>query len=800
MSNPIRFFFGLLFFLLPGALQAQYTLKGRVTVPDGRTNAATGAHVVLLPEGKLTFTDANGAFSFTGITAPECTVRVSLNGCQPEEQIVTLLPGLITELVFRLERDFGVTDVVLISALRASSRTATTFSNLTKAEIQKANFGQDLPFILNQLPGTVVSSDAGAGIGYTGIRIRGSDPTRTNVTINGIPLNDPESHGVFWVNLPDLASSVDNIQVQRGVGTSTNGAAAFGATINLQTTTLQPTAYAELTNGYGSFNSRRHTLSAGTGLIGGRFAIDTRLSRITSDGFVDRAFSDLSSWFVSGSYYGKKSLLKLNVFSGKEQTYQSWWGLPEALLETNRTWNYYTYENETDNYQQDHYQLMYAFSPSDKWEINLAGHYTYGRGYFEQFRESDDFSTYGFSPIELGDSLVATTDLIRRRWLDNHFYGTVFSATWKPSRKLTATLGGGANQYLGDHFGEVIWARFASASSIRDRFYESNSVKNDANTYLKLFWEPSVSLRAYLDLQVRQIGYTFEGTDIGPRPISGDFSFTFFNPKAGLTWFVSDVAHFYTSFSVAHREPVRNDFVDAPQGIVPQPEVLRNLEAGYRYRNQRISLSINGYWMDYTNQLVLNGELNDVGAAIRQNVPDSYRLGLEAVAEWRLVPDRLTLAANAAFSRNKIRTFEEVIYYYDADFNFEQTVVNTFRNTDISFSPNVVAGATLTWNPVKQAEVAWLSKYVGAQFLDNTGNTDRRLDPFWVNDLRFSYAIRPAWMREINLGLQVNNVFNHLYEPNGYTFNYGYAGELIVENFYYPMAGINWMGMVTLKF
>jgi iron complex outermembrane receptor protein len=704
-----------------------------------------------------------------------------------------------------------ISDEVIIRATRASAQTATTYSDLDKEEIKKRNFGQDLPFVMNQLPSTVVNSDAGTGIGYTGIRVRGTDPTRTNVTINGIPYNDPESHGTFWVNLPDMASSVNSLQLQRGVGTSTNGAAAFGASVNIQTTTLNPEAYAEINESFGSFNTWKHTLQAGTGLINEKFAFDIRLSNINSDGFVDRATADLKSFFASGAYYGKKSLLRINVFSGKEVTYQSWWGLPESKLEDDRTDNFYTYENEVDDYQQDHYQLHYSLQLADGLNLNTALHYTRGRGFFEQYREEEAFAAIGLPSLVLGDTTISSTDLIRRRWLDNHFYGTTYSLNYQPQNgkladRLELTLGGSWNQYDGDHFGEIIWARFAGNTEIRDRYYDNRALKTDFNTYGKALLKLGDKLSAFLDLQYRQIDYRYgdstlnaPGIDNDRRPLLGDFTFNFFNPKAGLTYTLDNRQQLYASFGISNREPVRNDFIDAPEGQTPLHETLRNLEVGYRLETQKLRLAANYYLMDYVNQLVLTGELNDVGSAVRTNVEDSYRMGVELDASWRVAP-RLMLSGNVALSRNKIANFTETIYQYDENFDFTGIRTVQYENTDISFSPNVISGATLTYQPIKGLEFSWLSKFVGRQYLDNTQNVERSLAPFFVNNFRAFYSFQPSWAKEIRLGLLLNNVLNELYEPNGYTFNYEFDGQLIVENFYYPQAGPNFMLNLSARF
>ncbi len=695
---------------------------------------------------------------------------------------------------------------VLIQSTRATAQTATTYSDLKLAEIRKRNFGQDMPFVINQMPSVVVNSDAGTGIGYTGIRVRGSDPTRINVTVNGIPLNDSESHGVFWVNMPDFASSVNNIQLQRGVGTSTNGAAAFGASLNLQTSKIIPEPYAEINETVGSFQTTKHTLSAGTGLLKDKFSFDLRLSQLNSDGFVDRASADLRSFYASAAYLGKKSLLRLMAFSGHEVTYQSWWGLPEAKLDEDRTYNYYTYENEVDDYTQSHYQLHYSLQAMENLNLNASLHYTKGQGFFEQYREDDALANYKLPAVVLGDTAITSTDLIRRRWLDNDFYGVTYSVNYEPVTFLKLTLGGAWNQYDGDHFGEIIWARFASNSAIRDRYYESRGLKNDFNTYLKSLIGFSDKLTGYIDLQYRSINYQYgdssladAGTDNDLKAIFGQHDYHFFNPKLGLTYQINPAQQVYASYSVGNREPVRSDFIDAPEGRTPLHESLRNLEAGYRYTSGKLSLQANYYWMDYTNQLVLTGELNDVGAPIRVNVPDSYRMGIELDAQTEL-NSWFSLAANATFSQNKIKDFTEVIYQYDAAFTFTGVKNISYSDTDISFSPNVIAGLSLHFKPVKDLEISLLNKYVGRQYLDNTQQKSRSLDPFFVNNLRLLYTLETSWAKEVRIGLLINNLLNEQYEPNGYTYNYEYDGTLYVENFYYPQAGTNFMLNLGLRF
>ncbi len=793
------------FLLLPICLFSQnnHSLEVQVVAQGSKENISS-AKVSIVEIGQENPSNLQGKVRFTGLSTGTYTVIVEKEGYIDWEQTVELDGNVTVKAILLAE--FAEISEILISSTRATDQTATTYSELTKKEVQEQNFGQDLPFLLNRMPSTVATSDAGAGIGYTALRIRGSDPTRTNITINDVPLNDPESHFTFLVNLPDFASSVQSLQVQRGVGTSTNGAGAFGASVNIQTTNLSLQPYAEFNNSYGSFNSWKNTLSAGTGLIEDKFALDVRLSKITSDGFVDRASSDLKSFFVSGSYLGKKSQLKLNIFSGKEVTYQSWYGLPESKLTDDRTYNFYTYDNEVDNYQQDHYQLQYTANPSNDFTLKVGLHYTKGRGYFEQFRADDDLADYGLANIVLGDTSISSSDIIRRRWLDNDFYGATYAFNYQANEKLKFTLGGAWNQYDGDHFGEVIWARYASSSDIRDRYYESRGFKTDFNTYFKTIFQATDNLSAYIDLQYRLIGYQFgdstllaPGKDNDGQAILGDYTYQFFNPKFGLTYQLSPQQQAYASFSIGNREPVRNDFTDAPEGRTPEHETLRNLEIGYRMQQKKVALQVNYFLMDYTNQLVINGELNDVGAALRQNVPDSYRMGVEVDGKVDITPT-LSFSANAAISQNKIKEFSELIYQYDADFNFIGTRTVTYEDTDIALSPNLIGGATLSYRPIKGLDISLLSKYVSRQYLDNTNQESRSIDPFWVNDLRIWYSFQPSWAKEIRIGFLLNNFLNETFEANGYTYNYEYAGQLVVENFYYPQAGTNYFVNIGVRF
>jgi iron complex outermembrane receptor protein len=794
-----KFYVCLAFCLASFTSWAQESLIGKVL--DAQSNEPLiGASVWTAKAGRGAVTDQNGDFKISKLPTETILLKVSYLGYESLEQEFKL--PYSGELVLKLNSKDILTEEFIVSATRASETTPTTFSTVTKEEIAKRNLGQDIPILLNFTPSVVSHSDAGGGVGYTGLRIRGTDQTRINATVNGIPLNDAESHGVFWVNMPDFASSVENVQIQRGVGTSTNGAAAFGASLNFQTDTRRDEAYAEVGSGFGSFNTFRNSVKAGTGLLNNRFAVDARLSKITSDGFVDRAFSDLKSFFVSAGYYGENAVIKFNVFSGQEQTYQSWNGLPESKLETDRTDNFYTYENETDNYQQDHYQLIYTGKVGTNWKTNMALHYTKGRGYFEQFRENDRFSNYGLPNVVISEETITRTDIIRRRWLDNDFFGFVGSVNYiSDDGKLDFILGGGANRYDGDHFGEIIWARVAGATNIRDRYYDNNAVKDDRNIYAKATYEISPGLNLFGDLQVRGINYSFFGINDDLRVVDGQESYTFFNPKfgfsyekAGKTW--------YASYAVANREPTRSDFTDNPITEVPRPERLNNIEAGVRARTGRFSYNANLYYMDYKDQLILTGQINDVGAYIRENVASSYRAGLELDGAFQ-ASDKWVLGGNIAFSQNKIAEFTEYIDDFSgADFRQEAI---TYTDTEIAFSPNVVSSAIIEYKPIKSLSLNWMSKYVGKQYLDNTANDARSLDAFFTNDIRIAYQMQPRFFKSLELNLMVNNIFNELYEPNGYTFSYFVPGEnsgreLITENFYYPQAGTNFLFGMVMKF
>jgi len=796
---------------------SQTSIKGIVKGNDGS----------LLPDVKVeiqetffkTYTNPEGAFVFSKLEIGNYLLNFSTDGYASHTKTVTVENG-DQEFTIVLSKHAQLINEVTVSAIRANEKTPTTYSEIKLKEIEQNNFGQDLPYILNALPSTVVTSDAGSGVGYTGIRIRGIDPTRTNVTINGIPVNDSESHGVYWVNMPDFASSVNNIQVQRGVGTSSNGASAFGASINMETNTLNKEAYGTIDNSIGSFNTSKNTVKAGTGLLNNKFTIDTRLSLIKSDGYVNRSASNLQSYFMSGAWLGQNSILRATIFSGKEKTAQAWYGTPESvingnqeeitayadrnyiygsdrdnLLTSGRKYNYYTYDNEVDNYKQDHYQLHFNHSFNNNLKLSSAAHYTRGKGFYEQYKAGEDFSDYDFAPIILTNDTITTTDLIRRKWLDNHFYGSVFSLTYD-KEALNLTFGGGANKYIGGHFGEVVWAEYSSDSNIRDRYYDNDAQKFEAHSYLKGTYELG-GLTVYSDLQYRHIDYTFLGTDKidgSQKDVDQTKSFDFINPKIGLMYDYNDRNNTYISLAVANREPVRRDFRESNPENQPKTENLINLETGYRYKGRNLMVNANAYYMHYTNQLVLTGQINDVGGYTRTNVAISHRTGLELEAAYRL-STKLSLTGNATLSNNKIKEFNEYVTNYDL--GGQDTIAHT--NSDLAFSPNIIATAGIKYEPLEGLSINFLGKHVGDQFLDNTSTETRKLNDYTTVNLQVNYTVKDVLFKEMTIGLLVNNIFNETYENNGYTWGYVYDGERTVENFYYPQAGRNFMLRVLFK-
>ncbi len=710
---------------------------------------------------------------------------------------------------------------IVVSATRNNPKSAMVQTYLNKQQIAEQNLGQDLPYLLNQQPSIVTTSDAGTGVGYTGIRIRGSDATRVNVTINGIPVNDAESQGAYWVDLPDIASSIDNIQVQRGVGTSTNGAGAFGGSLNIQTNRLITKAYGEYNASYGSFNTLKNTVSVGSGLIDDKFSFDARLSKITSNGFIDRGKSDLQSYYLSGGYFSKSNIIKFITFSGQEETYQAWNGIPEARLKgdaqgmedyiarnyldaedadnlrnsNSRTYNQFTYANQVDHYKQDYYQLHYSHEFNSNWNSHLALHYTKGKGYYEEYKKDQAFSKYGLDNVIIGTNTITATNLVRRRWLDNDFYGTTFSLDYNTHKKFSALIGGGWNRYDGQHFGEVIWAQYASNSTSHQRYYNDTANKTDVNVFIKANYLLFGKLNIYADIQERNIYYEFLGYNRFLENVHQGASLNFVNPKVGVNYDFTEKSNVYASYSVGQKEPSRDDYTQSTPDSRPKPERLQDVEAGYKQFTKSVSWGLNLYYMDYKDQLIVTGQVNDVGAYIHTNVAKSYRQGIEGELGIKFLKN-LTWNLNATYSQSKIKNFQEFVDNYDL--GTQDTI--TYKTSDIAFSPNFIGGSTLTFEAFKNFKISFISKYVGKQYLDNTSDADRKLDAFFVNDIRINYTFKTKFIREIGFILAVNNLFSEKYESNGYTYGYIAGGKRITENFYYPQAGINFLGGISLKF
>jgi iron complex outermembrane receptor protein len=679
---------------------------------------------------------------------------------------------------------------VLISGVRAKDKNPITFTNVSKTQIAPRNLGQDIPILLNYLPSVVTTTDAGAGIGYTYMRVRGSDGSRINVTLNGVPFNDSESQGTFFVNLPDFASSLESIQLQRGVGTSTSGAGAFGASLNLQTKAAQQNSYAEIDNSIGSFGTRKHTLAFGTGLHN-NFEMNARISKIKSDGFIDRASSDLFGYYFDANYITKNTIIKAIAFGGKEKTYQAWNGLEdEEKLKNDRTYNSageYTdefgntqfYDDETDNYWQNHFQLHWNEKLTSKWQSNFALHYTLGKGYFEQYKEDELFSDYVLPDFNGNTS----TDLVRKRWLDNAFFGTTFSINYK-TEKTDVIIGGAANKYQGKHFGEVVWTQYYVPNS--NKYYDNFGNKNDVNFYSKASQQLG-KLNVFADLQYRMVFY--QANSIKFNDVND--TFRFFNPKAGITYTLNQASSIYGYFGIANKEPRRDDY---ESGSI-KPERLQDYELGYKFKNKKTSLNINAFYMRYKNQLVATGALNDVGSPVFENSGKSYRAGIEIEGAIKIIP-KVMLQTNLTLSTNK-----------NEDFYFERDgVLTNLGNTNIAYSPNMVIGNALTYSPINTLQISLLTKYVGKQYMGNIDAEKSILPDYNTSDLNINYE----W--KINKGIKsivfsglINNIFDRTYESNGYfyTYNDNWSGPVIstIEGVgFYPQAGINFLAGMNLKF
>ena len=712
-------------------------------------------------------------------------------------------------------------DDVNIMSTRATKTTPVAFTNISGEQIEKVNFGQDLPYLLSMTPSAITTSDAGGGIGYTTLRVRGVDATRINVTANGIPVNDAESHSVFWVNLPDLASSVKDIQVQRGAGTSTNGAGAFGASVNLQTghSSLKP--YAEFSGSYGSFNTHKETVKVGTGLIGDHWTFDARLSNISTDGYIDRASVGLNSYYLQGAYYTDNTSVKLITFAGKERTYHAWnYASKEEMAEYGRKYNscgyMYTddngvahyYDDQTDNYVQKNWQLLVNHTFSPAWNLNVGLHYTKGDGYYQEYKDGRTLVEYALQPFMQDGALVDESDLVRKKAMDNHFGGGVFSLNYKDER-LNASLGGALNRYEGDHFGKVLWVKnYAGMLSPDHEYYRNVGTKTDGNVYLKADYSLTDNLNAYADLQYRHIDYTIEGnndkwnsvTNDGLQRLDIDDTFDFFNPKFGLSWQINDHNRVFGSFSVAQKEPTRNNYTDGKLLEHPKAERLLDYELGYVFANKWLNIGANLYYMDYKDQLVLTGELNEIGEPVAANVPESYRMGVELMAGVKL-DCGFTWDINATLSKNRVKDFTETLYE-DEWVGGEQWITKK-GDTHIAFSPDFILNNQFGYN-YKGFSASLQSQYVSKQYMSNADCENHVLDAYFVSNLNLAYTFKLPSLKSVTVGCTVYNLFNEEYENNGYAgsgfyydgdqrVRYDYAG-------YAAQAGTNFLAHLTLKF
>ncbi|MFN8712652.1 MAG: TonB-dependent receptor [Bacteroidota bacterium] len=789
--------------LLPLSTMARHKLQGTITNAENG-QALPYAAVRISGTFSGAYSDAEGRYAISGLAEGRYAVEVSLLGYTTLRDTVQISGD--AEKNFALRSAVYLQQEVVVQATRAGENSAMASSQMNREDIAAVNFGQDIPVLLNMLPSVVSTSDAGAGVGYTGIRIRGTDATRINVTVNGIPINDAESQGVFWVNMPDFASSVQSIQVQRGVGTSTNGAGAFGGSVNMQTDGLRDSAFTDFMISAGSFNTRRVTLKTGTGLLNNHWAFDGRLSRITSDGYIDRAASTLQSWQATGGWYGDRGFVKAVVFGGSEKTYQAWYGVPEDSIKTgNFTYNpageiydsqgnITYYNNETDNYKQTHYQLITAWTLNEKWALNAALHATRGLGYYEQYKAQSTLADYNLANVINGNDTLTESDLVRRLWLDNWFYGITWGFTGKVSNRWQLIIGGAANQYTGDHYGTVEWTRAGAFIPKEFNYYFNNAVKNDVTVYAKSNLQATQKINLFADLQTRFVSYEFEGFDRNGNNVTQQADYFFFNPKVGITYTHNNSTSIYASISAGSKEPNRDDHTESSPESRPKAEKLYDAEAGLKFAKRKFRFGANLFYMYYIDQLVVTGKINDVGAYTRQNADKSLRAGIELETAWQPFK-KWSIAGNIALSQNKIFDYTEFVDDYDNGGQIE----NRFGETDIALSPGIVAAAQLNWMPLKPLTFTLTGKHVGRQFLDNTSNRSRSLDAYTFCDLRMQWKFEVKSIRELSAGIQINNVLNTQFSSNGYTFGY-ISGGLQQFNYYFPQAGRNFMLMLSLRF
>jgi iron complex outermembrane receptor protein len=821
MMKKLQIF--LMALLLLSKMSAQINVSG--TVVDSKNEVLAGATIKVNQSFLATSTDKNGQFNLNLPKSGKYSLSVSFIGFKKIDSTFDISAN--KNLSFLLKADDILTDEIVVSATRAGNTAPFAYSNINRDEIQKLSTMQDVPFLLQNTVSLINTSDAGTGVGYSSLRIRGSDLSRINVTVNGVPLNDAESHGVWWVDMPDFTQSVNSIQIQRGVGTSTNGAGAFGASINFQTNQLNRKPYAQISSNYGSFNTNKDNISFGTGLLNGKFTVDGRLSMVKSDGFIDRAFTDMQSYYLTAAYFSKKSMIRVIHYAGHEKTYQAWNGVPKVRLDNDtagmmryeehglyshqqtlemlqsnaRNYNLYTYDNEIDNYWQKHYNLLFTHQFNANINFNGVMHYTHGEGYYEQYKENADFAQYGLANFTFANDALPYTNLVQQKWLNNDFYGFTSNLEYK-TNKLQATIGGAWNQYLGNHYGNIIWAEYSQTIPQNYEWYRNKGIKTDGNIYTKINYKISNGLTAYVDWQFRQIGYAIYGTNDDLRTLKTDTSYNFFNPKGGLFYQINENNHFYISYAIANREPARDDFTNADAGKTPQPERLYDTEIGYKYANLFSSFELNFYYMSYQNQLIQTGELNNVGNAIMTNIPQSYRRGVEISAGAKL-PYGFEWNGNITLSQNKAQNFTSYTDNWDywndpATEDFQKQIF--FKETDLSFSPGIIASGNLIYRAPKVFTFSCESKYVGRQYIDNTQNINRSLHPYFVRNMHFMFDFNPQFVSKLSLKFSVFNFMNIKYESNAWVYRYFYEGKYYDMDGYFPQAGRNYSLGIVLTF
>ena len=764
-----------------------YKLAG--TVKDNEGLILPQVTVKIIEENLQTQTDENGYFEFN-LNKGKYTLMISQTGYKTYKSKVNLIKNIYLE-IYLLPSSVPLEEVVIYS-VNASKDMPVTYTNIKKENIEEQNLGQDIPYLLDFTPSVVTTSDAGAGVGYTGIRIRGISSQQINVTLNGVPLNDPESQSVYWVDVPDFAASTESIQIQRGVGTSTFGTGAFGAAISLTTDRLSKEPYAILQASGGSFNTQKYSVKASTGLLHDHFEFTGRFSKIKSDGYIDRAWSKMHSYYFSGTYKDQKNTLKALVFGGEEKTYQAWYGIDKQTLETNPTFNYAGgiydanwnierfYDNEIDHYKQDHSQLHFEHKFAENLKMDLTAHYTYGRGYYEQYKQDRDFADYGFTPINLNGNVIDKTDLIRRKWLNNDFYGLIASTTFHTDN-MRVILGMAVNQYDGRHYGRVIWARYASDFEIDHEYYHNTGEKKTASGFAKSIYNITDDLKLFTDVQFRKIKYDINGTLDYNSPFSVKDDLFFINPKIGLMYNIDFNQQAYLSIAQTYREPNRDDYVNNPVEK-PKPETLNDIEAGWKYRNAKWAVETNLFGMFYRDQLVLTGQIDNVGNPIRKNVGESYRMGVEAQAAYK-INNQWGFSGNLALSKNKNKDY----------FELENGVPVSYGNTKLTYSPEIVAAANINWSPVKNLKISLFSKYVGEQYMDNKNTPESKLEAYFVENALITYKIKGnEFFDHMRLQLKINNIFNKKYVSNGYMWG--------STPYYFPQAGRNFLAGLSVKF